>query len=246
MVIEIKELINAQKLSDDKKNDALSHMVLEAIAIEKDTKIMTELMLEMLQRNATLNRELEHKIKEVERLSVTDHLTGLFNRRRFLDVLIKEIDRMRRYESPFSIIMFDIDHFKHVNDTYGHDVGDFVLKELSNIIQDRLRSADTFARWGGEEFLILAPEISFEDTLLLGEKLRELIESHDFSPVPTLTSSFGVISSADDVEISVTELTKAVDEALYEAKTSGRNCVVAYRDMINQNSNVEEDDVVVE
>jgi len=231
MVIDIQTLIETLKLEGSEKTSELSHMVLESIAANKDNIIMTELMVEMLQRNALLNRQLEMKIREVERLSVTDQLTGLFNRRRFLDVFVAEMDRMVRYNNAFSLIMFDIDHFKQVNDTYGHDVGDFVLQELSREVGNRLRSSDTFARWGGEEFMILAPETGESKALELAEILRKFVESHDFSPVPLLTCSFGIVVSSDENLKTIQELTKAVDEALYEAKHTGRNRVVSFSDL---------------
>ncbi len=244
MVIDIQLLINALKNDDDsRRTESLTHMVLESIAATKDNIIMTELMLEMLQRNAMLNRELENKIDEVERLSVTDQLTGAFNRRKFLEVLDLEMDRMVRYDRPFAIVMFDIDHFKNVNDTYGHDIGDFVLKELSRVVTDRLRISDTFARWGGEEFMVLAPETNHTEAMKLAELLREVIETHDFNPVPKLTSSFGVVTSSEQDIDTPDKLTKAVDEALYNAKRTGRNRVVAYAEI---RENIENEQVTTE
>ena len=232
MVVNIENLIKALSIQDDpSKTDTLSHMVLEAIASDKDNIIMTDLMLEMLQRNALLNRQLESKILEVERLSVTDQLTGAYNRRKFITVLENEMDRMVRYDRSFSLIMFDIDHFKNVNDTYGHDIGDFVLREISKNAMERLRNADTFARWGGEEFMILAPETTLEDALKLAEILRSSIEEYNFSPVSKVTSSFGVVCSTETELKTIDDLTKAVDEALYHAKRSGRNKVVNYSDI---------------
>lgn len=232
MVVDIENLINSLSLDDDdKKIEALAHMVLESLASNKDSIIMTDLMIEMLQRNALLNRQLESKINEVERLSVTDQLTGIYNRRKYIDVLEREMDRMVRYDRPFSIIMFDVDHFKSVNDTYGHDVGDFVLKEISSKVGTRLRVSDTFARWGGEEFMILAPETNLNEACKLAEIIRSTIESNDFNPVPNITSSFGVVCSNDDGLETLDDLTKAVDQALYHAKRTGRNRVMSYIDI---------------
>jgi len=242
MVVNIENLIKALSINNDQaKTDALSHMVLEAIASDKDNIIMTDLMIEMLQRNSLLNRQLENKILEVERLSVTDQLTGAFNRRKFIKVLENEMDRMIRYDRSFSLIMFDIDHFKNVNDTYGHDVGDFVLRDISKNAMERLRVSDTFARWGGEEFMVLAPETTLEDGIQLAEILRASIEEYNFSPVPKVTSSFGVVCSSEEALESIDDLTKAVDEALYFAKRTGRNKVVSYKDIKNQLSDSEEE-----
>ncbi len=123
---------------------------------------------------------------------------------------------------------------KNVNDTYGHDVGDFVLKELSSIVSERTRQSDVFARWGGEEFMILLTESSLEDAIEKAEVIRVLIEGHNFSPVPQVTCSFGVINTDHNDHSTIDILTKFVDEALYYAKTSGRNKVVSYHEMINK------------
>lgn len=243
MIVNIENLINALTIKDEaKKTAALSHMVLESIASDKDNIIMTNLMIEMLQRNAKLNRQLEAKISEVERLSVTDQLTGAFNRRKFISVLENEMDRMTRYDRHFSLIMFDIDHFKRVNDTYGHDVGDFVLREISKNAKERLRVSDTFARWGGEEFMILAPETPIEDALHLAEILRSSVEGYNFSPVDRVTSSFGVVCSSVKGLDTIDDLTKAVDEALYQAKRTGRNKVVNYSELEVSEVNDKEED----
>lgn len=252
MLVNIENLIAAlNSKQDHEKVTQLSHMVIESIATKNDDKIMTDLMIDMLHRNAMLNRSLEEKIKEIEILSVTDQLTGIFNRRKFVEMLSKEINRSTRYDSVYSLIMFDIDHFKRVNDTYGHDVGDFVLKLLSKTIKDMLRQTDVFARWGGEEFMILAPEIDLDNALILAEKIRGVIEATDFSPVPKVTSSFGVLSNSTVGSQSFEYLTKSVDEALYEAKSSGRNRVVSFdslgksidvsQEESAENSNVEND-----
>jgi len=234
MLVNIENLITALKCNETEHTvEQLSHMVIESIASKNDDKIMTDLMIDMLQRNAMLNRSLEEKIKEIEVLSVTDQLTGIFNRRKFVEMMSKEVERKARYGSDFSLIMFDIDHFKNVNDTYGHDIGDFVLKKLTHTIAGLLRNSDVFARWGGEEFMILAPEISLDNSVILAEKLREAIENIDFSPVPKVTSSFGVISTSTVVSQSFEFLTKSVDEALYEAKHTGRNKVISFDDLEN-------------
>lgn len=228
MTTKIQQLIDTLAERDHSTQiELFTNTSLEAIAHETDNIIMNNLMLDMIQKNAALNKELTQKLKEIRLLSVTDQLTGLFNRRKFIEVLTNEFDRLKRYAHPFTIIMFDIDHFKNVNDTYGHDVGDFVLTELSNVVKTNLRHSDTIARWGGEEFMILAPETTKQIGENLAEKIRAVLEKHDFSPVPRLTCSFGVINCNDPSQANVTLLTKSVDEALYRAKDSGRNRVVS-------------------
>ncbi len=163
--------------------------------------------------------------KEVEKLSITDQLTKLNNRRHLDALLAQEIDRFQRYQQPFGVILADIDHFKEVNDTFGHQTGDFVLKEFAEILSSTLRKVDTVGRWGGEEFLIVCPVTSVEDVKLLAEKLRLKVEAFDFTGAGSITSSFGAaeIQQADSVD----NLIGRADKALYQAKESGRNCVVA-------------------
>jgi|LGVE01.1.fsa_nt_gb diguanylate cyclase (GGDEF)-like protein len=230
MVNTIENIIDTLNLKDNsEKIDQFTKMSLEAIATSEDNIIMNDLMLDIIQKNSDLNRQLEVQLEEIKRLSITDQLTNIYNRRKFIEVLETEINRFKRNNQPFSIIMFDIDHFKLVNDTYGHDVGDDVLKELSSLVKSRLRISDTFSRWGGEEFMILASGTDSEGVNILAEDVRQLIEAYDFSPVPKLTCSFGVITCYDKKLCDLTSLSKDVDTALYEAKSSGRNCVVVYK-----------------
>lgn len=228
MTTKIQQLIDTLSEADyNTQVELFTKTSLEGIAHETDNVIMHNLMLDMIQKNAALNKELSIKLEEIRLLSVTDQLTGLFNRRKFAEVLIGEFGRLKRYKHAFTIIMFDIDHFKNVNDTYGHDIGDFVLTELSNVVTSNLRHSDTIARWGGEEFMILAPETTKQVGEQLAEKIRFVLEQHDFSPVPELTCSFGVIHCQDESMANIALLTKLVDEALYKAKESGRNRVVS-------------------
>lgn len=207
----------------------LIQMALEAVAKENDNDIMNELLIDLINKNALLNRELQEQLIEIKRLSITDQLTGLYNRRHFIEVLGNEYRREVRYGHKFSIIMFDIDHFKNVNDTYGHDIGDFVLKELSSIVKSRLREYDVLCRWGGEEFMILLPETGAEQSYEVAEVIRKLIEKHNFLPVPKVTSSFGVITHSENDGLNIKDLTTFVDQALYEAKDTGRNKVIVYK-----------------
>jgi diguanylate cyclase (GGDEF)-like protein len=167
--------------------------------------------------------ELEKKAGALHRLSITDRLTGLFNRLKLDQSFKDEVERHRRYQQPFSIIMFDVDHFKNVNDTYGHQVGDQVLVDLAEILLCNVRRVDIPGRWGGEEFLILCPNTSRAGAAALAEKLRTQISSHDFPIVGHKTTSFGVAELTDQDDIS--SLTKRADEALYRAKATGRNRV---------------------
>lgn len=162
--------------------------------------------------------------KRAEELAITDRLTGLYNRLKLDEVLNYEIAQTRRYETPLSIIIIDIDHFKSVNDTYGHQTGDMVLKEAAQILRSCSRASDTSGRWGGEEFLIILPNTNLSGALEAAEKIRTAIENHSFSVVGQKTASFGVSEVlANENEDSFIE---RADQALYRAKTGGRNQVV--------------------
>ncbi|HVM13487.1 MAG TPA: GGDEF domain-containing protein [Egibacteraceae bacterium] len=153
----------------------------------------------------------------------TDGLTGLENHVTFQSVLQAEHERMRRYGSPYSVLLIDIDHFKQVNDTRGHPVGDEVLRGLGRLLDQRTRVTDTVARYGGEEFAVLLPETSRENAIALAEDLRSRIRDADL-PVP-VTVSIGIASSADGLVDTAEALLAKADEALYEAKRKGRNRV---------------------
>jgi len=175
------------------------------------------------QRLAAINTELTEKNAELERISRLDHLTQTFNRIQTDSDLEREISRSHRYERPFSIVFVDIDHFKRINDTHGHQTGDQVLKDFAKLVQKKLRENDVFGRWGGEEFVLLCPETDGEGARDLAEKLRATIANHTFSSGVSVTASFGVaqLRTTEDRE----SLIKRTDEALYKAKSDGRNAV---------------------
>lgn len=162
-------------------------------------------------------------INEKEHLATTDPLTQAYNMFKFEDLFNTELQRAKRYKTELSLIMFDIDYFKRINDTYGHDVGNYVLIELSNITSKNIRSSDVLARWGGDEFVILVPEINIDGSKQLAEKLRNEVENFDFKDIGKVTCSFGVteFKEGNDTEA----LYKRVDIALYRAKEGGRNRV---------------------
>lgn len=160
-----------------------------------------------------------------ERQARVDYLTGAYNRLMFSELFEAEIQRARRYGSDLSLIMLDLDHFKNVNDTYGHETGDHVLKEIAELVSQHIRRHDVFARWGGEEFMLLVPKCDLSQSVQLAEKLRLLCESYDFGDGLKVTASLGVtqFQSGDSAET----FKNRTDEALYLAKKSGRNCVVS-------------------
>jgi len=166
--------------------------------------------------------------EEIYRLTTVDGLTQIYNKRYFMEVLEREISRSHRYGRELSLIMFDIDHFKTINDTYGHLAGDHVLKHLASAVKGRIRREDIMARYGGEEFTIILPEIDNHNARQFAEKIRRLVEKTIFKFEDTeipVTISIGVATSNADVN-GPEEFIKLSDERLYEAKHRGRNCVV--------------------
>jgi diguanylate cyclase (GGDEF)-like protein len=161
--------------------------------------------------------------EEIRRLSETDGLTQISNRLKLDAVLKLEIERLSRSDSVCSVIILDIDFFKKVNDTYGHLVGDEVLKDVADIIKKGVRKIDTVGRWGGEEFMVIMPVTEASKGMVLAEKLRNKISRHVFAGVGNLTASFGVAESRGD--LNAVELVAKADAAMYQAKDAGRNQV---------------------
>ncbi|MBA3423835.1 MAG: diguanylate cyclase [Rubrobacter sp.] len=161
----------------------------------------------------------------MRQLAHTDQLTGVANRRRFCTDLREEMEKAQRYGRPLCVILFDLDNFKHINDSYGHDRGDAVLREIVRAIDPLLRVSDRLGRWGGEEFIIVTPETDLLQSHWLAERLRGSIAHHEIDSTPGVTASFGIASFVPgDTEQT---LIKRADEALYRAKTQGRNRVEA-------------------
>ncbi len=176
------------------------------------------------------------RISLLERETATDPLTGVLNRRYLDRRLNEEIATARRYDLPLSVLMLDIDHFKHINDTHGHQAGDQVLVTLGKIVVGELRTADILARYGGEEFLVIAPHTPLPGAIIVAERVRKRIESHDFSLSGEpggirrigVTVSIGVASLGNGVD-TVEKLVHAADGNLYRAKQEGRNRINAGR-----------------
>jgi diguanylate cyclase (GGDEF)-like protein/PAS domain S-box-containing protein len=171
-------------------------------------------------RDITKRKQLEC---ELETLATTDKLTQAFNRTKFHELMKAELERAKRYNHPLSMIMFDIDHFKKVNDAHGHSVGDYVLQTLTQVVKGRLRETDYLIRWGGEEFIIIAPETDVERAEVLAERIRKAVEGYGFDQAGKITVSFGVTQfKKNDTEDT---FIKRADDALYQAKQKGRNRV---------------------
>jgi len=172
--------------------------------------------------NVTKRHQLAEQLRT---LSETDSLTGLWNRRYFGKIVETEKERARRYGHPISLLIFDVDFFKVINDTYGHNAGDAVLQELATVVRGSTRQSDIVTRWGGEEFTILMPNTSLKNAAEVAEKIRQVVEAHRFPHVQKITISLGVAEWALASE-TVNTLLSRTDEALYQAKSSGRNRAV--------------------
>jgi diguanylate cyclase (GGDEF)-like protein/PAS domain S-box-containing protein len=169
--------------------------------------------------------ELKDREEKLRTQAITDELTGIYNRRHFMSALEHLVDTGKRYAAGFSLIMFDLDHFKSINDRFGHDVGDAVLKETCALIRQRLRASDVFCRIGGEELAILCPFTSQENAEQLANVLCQSLAGHEIAVAGRVTASFGVATWNKD--IAADELLRRADQASYSAKQAGRNQVVS-------------------
>lgn len=220
-----------EELSRKVKNDILLLCLIFLVAVivalfvaYKFSKELQNIFNRYKQTQLENFEKLEILNKTLEKQSQTDALTQIFNRGFFNQQLTQETSRANRYKTPLSMVLFDIDHFKAINDTHGHLAGDAVLKELAGLVENNIRQCDFHARWGGEEFVVLVPGVDKEKAMEFAEKMRFLIETFQFSVQQTITCSFGVsffVSPEDD-----NTFLQRADEALYQAKQGGRNkCV---------------------
>ncbi|AKT35993.1 GGDEF domain-containing protein [Chondromyces crocatus] len=165
--------------------------------------------------------------EEIYRMTIIDGLTQIYNKRYLLEALEREIIRGRRHTRELAALLFDIDHFKRINDVHGHLAGDFVLKEVARVVQSRIRRDEVFARYGGEEFAIILPETTQEGAVALAETLRQKVAEHLFvfqADSIRVTISIGV-ATLQETDRGASDLIKRSDEKLYQAKNSGRNRV---------------------
>lgn len=196
----------------------------EGVLIDVTQRVMAEkALLLAVEETASANMALSRANHELSRLAITDQLTGCHNRR-FGEQSVKEqLERSRRYSEPMSLLLLDVDHFKNINDTYGHPVGDQVLIELCRKVLAGLRKVDTLARWGGEEFIVILPHCTQDQARRVADKIRRQLEASFTHPVGQVTISFGVAQLLPDDTIE--SLVRRADQALYTAKQTGRNRV---------------------
>jgi diguanylate cyclase (GGDEF)-like protein len=167
--------------------------------------------------------DLKDQTRLFKQQSITDTLTGLYNRLKLDEDLAYSIKRIKRVKSEFAVILLDIDNFKQINDSYGHLIGDLVLKAFSILLKQSIRDSDIIGRWGGEEFLIICPDSGIGGCHKLAEKLRKRIEKCNFPEVGRITASFGITACKQDEKVD--SLIDRADKALYLAKQGGRNRV---------------------
>ena len=196
-----------------------SPIFIRAIHIGDNTIVVLEKSADIAY--STELAEMHNRIVELEKLSSTDRLTGTWNRAHFDKTLAVEISRSVRYHQPVALVLLDIDNFKQINDTHGHAIGDEVLRELVKVVRNNIRTSDMLFRWGGEEFVILAPSTSYRSATKLAETLRAKIEQHEIKTAGNITVSLGVAEHVSG-ESENTWFRRA-DDALYAAKNSGRN-----------------------
>jgi len=191
-------------------------------------------------RISNAQKQLEHQnaslLKQnaqLQHISMTDPLTGLYNRRYLTIRLIEELSRANRYHEPISCLIIDVDHFKAVNDAYGHKIGDMILKQLASLLKRSVRQSDIAVRYGGEEFIIICPNTDLDGAAILAEKLRCTVENHQFklsgSKAISITVSIGASSlnaeSIGPLEKLIDSFISCADDAMYNAKSAGRNCI---------------------
>lgn len=187
----------------------------------RPTKIVE--FMKMIESIRRMSDAIENRENELKVLSSVDKLTQIYNRLKMEDILRSEVERSKRYQKPISIIMIDIDRFKEVNDTWGHEIGDLILKEFACLLKSNIRVTDFVGRWGGEEFLIICSDTNMEGAETLALNLRKIIEEYNFPIISKKTASFGVAAYMPEEEINT--FMNRVDIALYKAKKLGRNRV---------------------
>lgn len=210
---------------DDGANDYVSKPCDDSELKARIAAVLREKMLrDQLEKK---NREYEELMRKFERLAITDPVTGLFNRRRFEEMLAQEFERYRRYGTPFTCLMIDVDHFKRINDTYGHDVGDIVLKKTAQTIQEQIRGVDMVARYGGDEFGVILSQQKGDEAVKAAGRILKHVRQLRFKEMKKggkITLSIGFVALPDPDLKEMNQIMQCADYALYKAKKKGRDC----------------------
>jgi diguanylate cyclase (GGDEF)-like protein len=214
---------NMEEIAFDIPDGLLDEIQQNIEHIIRDFDVPEENKLEVI-------KQINYIYTRTKYLSITDELTGLSNRRCFDNTFEKEFLRAARYKNKLTLVMYDIDHFKNINDTYGHPCGDFILKEISNAALQTFRKTDTVFRFGGEEFVVILPETDINQAQIPLERFRKTVATlglnYQNQPI-NVTVSIGACQFSEDISTKE-EFLQKVDDALYEAKNSGRNTTVLH------------------
>jgi diguanylate cyclase (GGDEF)-like protein len=204
-------------------NQSITIQMINTVTFSCIALVLSRVLFFYQLRDFKNRRLIKQQRERLEELAMRDHLTHALNRRSFLGISKLEMERAARHDRLLSLSILDLDYFKNINDTHGHHVGDRVLVELAQLVRQNIRKMDLFVRWGGEEFIIMAPETDLASMVQLAEKLRNLIQAHQSPHTPAITASFGVTEFAFGE--SIDSLVIRADKALYRAKARGRNRV---------------------
>jgi diguanylate cyclase (GGDEF)-like protein len=185
----------------------------------------SQLMQDHFKQFEEITQILQQRNQHLSELATKDSLTEIHNRHMFAELFAKELSMLKRHATKLALVMIDLDHFKRINDTYGHNIGDFVLKHFACLVSSSVREADMFARWGGEEFVLLLRNAGCDEAYGVGEKIRSLIEAQDFDGAGQVTCSIGIteVSPEDTIQSAI----ERADSAMYAAKDAGRNRTIA-------------------
>lgn len=191
--------------------------------------LLSQHLTTLQRQSAQQAQDLNASFHTITQLATHDELTGLSNRRHMTDLIAREQQRQRRTHAPVCMAMLDLDHFKKVNDAFGHAAGDMVLKTFARTLRQTMRSTDEISRWGGEEFLLLMPHTSLEEATLAVERLRTALQTASLAWVSPVTFSAGIVLAAEGLDMD--QVIACADEAMYRAKAQGRNCSVVQNQM---------------
>lgn len=224
--------IRANSLGRDEVGQVAEAFNKMAASIQEREKSLRNFAAELEITVAERTAKLRQQAAQLEKLAISDPLTRIFNRRHFFELAEVEMERAIRYRHPLSLILFDADHFKSINDTYGHPFGDQILISLVHLCEQNIRTVDIFARYGGEEFILLMPQTDCEAAQKTAERLRSVVESSPQTHIGKtthLTISVGLACWQPEQKINLAELVQQADEALYISKQTGRNRVTRYQ-----------------
>jgi len=230
LIIDYRKLINTDYLLKASMTEKSLHESVEELSLKIIFGFSVLIVLLALIWNKTLNdsskkiiKALEKDLKKTTKAAETDEMLQIYNRSKFIDILKSEMEEGRFSRRKLSLIMFDVDKFKNINDKFGHHVGDVVLRGITEIVKNEIRAVDTFARYGGEEFMIIVPDIDIKNAVKIAKRLRKAIAEKEFEDIENVSCSFGVsqMKKEDDIDSFI----QRADKALYKAKERGRNRV---------------------